>query len=236
VIDQMVLWDIDGTLVRAGELGAAVFDDALEAVYGVRPAGRVHMSGKTDPQIIYEYLNMMQWDAAGVDGVLRELAARMLAAEDRLALEGMALPGAERLLARLASTDGVVSSILTGNIVPNARVKLRAFGLDGLVDFEVGAYGSDNRDRTALVPIALGRLAERDGVELDPSQVWVVGDTPRDLECARVAGARCLLVSTGRYSFADLAELGADAVVPGLDDTDEVMAVLAGERCTEARA
>jgi phosphoglycolate phosphatase len=235
VIDQMVLWDIDGTLVRAGELGATVFEEALEAVYGAPPAARVRMSGKTDPQIVHEYLAMMAWDDGRAGEVLVELAARLAAAEQRLRLEGVALPGAARLLVRLAAADGVVSSILTGNIAPNAQVKLRAFGLDGWLDFEVGAYGSDHRDRTALVPIALARLAERDGVVLDPSQVWVVGDTPRDLACARAVGARCLLVATGRYSFAELDSLDADAVVRGLDDTDGVLAILLGEQAALPR-
>ncbi len=230
MIEHLVLWDIDGTLVRAGELGALVFEDALQAIYGERPSGRVRMSGKTDPQIVDEYLDMMGWDAARADEVLVELAARLAAAEPQLRREGTALPGAWELLSRLARTGGVVSSILTGNIAPNARVKLRAFGLDGLVDFEVGAYGSDNRDRTALVPVALGRLAAREGVVLDPAQVWVVGDTPRDLACAEAAGARCLLVATGRFAFRELEGLGADAVVSGLTDTETVFALLTGDR------
>jgi phosphoglycolate phosphatase len=227
VIDQMVLWDIDGTLVRAGELGGSVFEDALEAVYGARPWGPVHMSGKTDPQIVHEYLEAMAWDPDRVDDVLGELARRLAAAEGRLAIEGVALPGARDLLVRLAGAEGVVSSILTGNIAPNALVKLRAFHLDGLVDFEVGAYGSDHRDRTALVPLALSRLAARDGVVLEPAQVWVVGDTPRDLACARAVGARCLLVATGRYDFEALVALGADAVLHDLVDTDAAFAILA---------
>ena len=230
MIEHLVLWDIDGTLVRAGELGAVVFEDALEAVYGERPSGRVRMSGKTDPQIVDEYLEMMGWDAAGADQVLVELAARLAASESQLRREGTALPGARELLARLARTAGVVSSILTGNIAPNARVKLRAFGLDGLVDFEVGAYGSDNRDRTALVPVALGRVAGRDGVVLHPAQVWVVGDTPRDLACAEAAGARCLLVATGRFGFEELEALQPDAVVRGLADTDAVFTILTADR------
>ena len=230
MIDQLLLWDIDGTLVQAGELGAVVFEDALEAVYRWRPTARVRMSGKTDPQIVDEYLEMMEWDPAHVDAVLVELAARLAAVEGRLAREGSALPGARELLTRLARTEGVKSSILTGNIAPNARVKLRAFGLDHLVDFEVGAYGGDNRDRTALVPVALGRLAAREGVVLDPEQVWVVGDTPRDLACARAVGAHCLLVATGRFGFEELEALQPDAVVRGLADTDAVFTILTADR------
>lgn len=230
MIELLVLWDIDGTLVQAGELGAVVFEDALEAIYGARPSGRVRMSGKTDPQIVDEYLEMMDWDLAGAGQVLVELAARLAASESQLRAEGAALPGARELLSRLARTDGVVSSILTGNIAPNARVKLGAFELDNLVDFAVGAYGSDNRDRTALVPVALARLAARDGVVLDPAQVWVVGDTPRDLACAQAAGARCLLVATGRFDFSELEGLGADAVVSGLTDTEMVFTLLTADR------
>lgn len=224
-----MLWDIDGTLVRAGELGAAVFEDALEVVYGTRPPDRVRMSGKTDPQIMGEYQEMMGWDPARTPEVLAELAQGLAAAEDRLVAEGEALAGGRELLEGLAATPGVVSSLLTGNIEANARVKLRAFGLDGLVDFSLGAFGSDNRDRRALVPIALRRVAARTGTVLDPSRVWVVGDTPRDLECARAGGARCLLVATGRFTFEELAGLGADAVVPDLVDTEAVLALLVGE-------
>lgn len=229
VIERLVLWDIDGTLVRAGELGATVFEDALQVVYGARPAGRVRMSGKTDPQIMAEYQEMMGWDPARTPEVLTELARGLAAAECRLAAEGEALAGGRELLERLGATPGVVSSILTGNIEPNARVKLRSFGLDGLVDFSLGAYGSDNPDRRALVPVALGRVAAQRGTALEASRVWVVGDTPRDLACARAGGARCLLVATGRFSLAELSALGADAVVPDLVDTEGVLALLGSE-------
>ena len=95
--------------------------------------------------------------------------------------------------------------MLTGNIAPNAVVKLAAFGLEKWLDLETGAYGSDSEDRTALVPIALGRLASLRGVRLTPDQTWVIGDTPRDYECAEAGGAHCLLVATGSYGLEDLA-------------------------------
>ena len=113
------------------------------------------------------------------------------------------------MLARLAEDPRVVSTLLTGNIDANALVKVAAFGLDRWLDLTVGAYGSDAADRNLLVPVALRRLSARRGVELAAADAWVIGDTPRDLECARVAGARCLLVATGRYGFDELAALGA---------------------------
>jgi phosphoglycolate phosphatase len=202
VIDRVLLWDVDGTLVKTGGLGGVVFDVALERVLGVRPEVRPRMSGKTDPQIVREYLSDMGIEETPelVQAVLRhierELAA--VAATGRLAAEGKACPGVATILAELATRPSVLSSLVTGNVYPNAVVKVAAFGLDKWLNLSVGAYGSDDHDRRLLVPRAMARVAEQTGWRADPDQVWVIGDTPRDLDCARSAGVRCLLVGTGR--------------------------------------
>jgi phosphoglycolate phosphatase len=105
-------------------------------------------------------------------------------------------------------------------------VKLAAFGLEKWLDLESGAYGSDHEDRRELVPIALEHLASLRGLHLTPEETWVVGDTPRDFECAEAGGAHCLLVATGSYSVEDLAPLGADATLPDLSDTPAVTRLL----------
>lgn len=232
-IRRLLLWDVDGTLVRAGDLGAAVFDVALEAALGQAPAARVRMSGKTDPQIVREYLQQMgvpETDGI-VDDVLRSVEGHLAAAAaaGELVAVGTAIPGVADVLKLLAGDSRVVSTLLTGNIAPNALVKVAAFGLDLWLDLSVGAYGSDEADRNRLVPVALSRLAERRGVRLDPDDAWVIGDTPRDLECARVGGARCLLVATGRYSLAELSALGAHAVLEDLSDAPGVVTLLTGD-------
>jgi phosphoglycolate phosphatase len=139
---------------------------------------------------------------------------------------GHVLPGVLELLPRLHRPPGIVQSLLTGNLAPNAALKVRAFGLERWLDLEVGAYGSDDRDRTLLVPIAIAKATARYGHPFTPSEAWVIGDTPRDLECARAGGARCLLVGTGRHPYPELKELGADAVVPDLGDVEEVCDLL----------
>ncbi len=231
VVERMVLWDIDGTLLRAGDIGAAVFDQAIEAVLGARPPARISMSGKTDPSIVREYLALMAVEETGdlVEAILGMLAANLVAAADAgiLAEEGRACPGVPEVLDGLALSDGVVQTLLTGNIYPNAVVKVSAYGLDKWLDLDIGAYGSDHDDRNQLGPVALDRLAERHGARLNPSEVWVVGDTPRDLACARALGARCLLVATGRYAFAELAGLGADSTLTDLSDHEAVVDLLA---------
>jgi len=226
----VVLWDVDGTLLRAGDLGITVFDDAVEEVCGRPPPARVAMSGKTDPQIVGEYLAMMGIEdtATMVAAVCDALARHLAASADTLVAKGALCPGSAEVLARLAALDGVVCTALTGNIAPNAAVKLAAFGLDRWLDLTVGAYGSDARDRRALVPIALGRTADRYGAAVEASRAWVVGDTPRDLECAVAGGVRCLLVGTGRTPASTLATLGADAVYEDLRDTEAVLATLLG--------
>jgi phosphoglycolate phosphatase len=232
MIRRVLLWDVDGTLVKTGGLGAAVFDVALERVLGVQPGVRVRMSGKTDPQIVREYLSDMGIDETPdlIEAVLghieKELAA--VAATGRLAAEGMACPGAATILAELATHPTVLSTLVTGNVYPNAVVKVTAFGLDKWLDLRVGAYGSDNHDRTVLVPRAMSRVAEQTGWRADPNQVWVIGDTPRDLECARSAGVRCLLVGTGRYTADSLEGIGANAVLDDLSDTTAVVNLLTG--------
>ncbi|MDE3204407.1 MAG: haloacid dehalogenase-like hydrolase [Acidobacteriota bacterium] len=231
MVERMVLWDIDGTLLRAGDIGAAVFDQAIEAVLGAPPPARISMSGKTDPSIVREYLALMAVEETDdlVEAILGKLAANLAAAADAgiLSEEGRACPGVPEVLDGLALSDGVVQTLLTGNIYPNAVVKVSAYGLDKWLDLDIGAYGSDHDDRNQLVPVALDRLAERHGTRLTPSDVWVVGDTPRDLACARAVGARCLLVATGRYPFAELAGLGADSTLADLSDHEAVIDLLA---------
>lgn len=231
MIRRLVLFDVDGTLVWAGDLAAAVFDDALEAVLGQRPVARVTMSGKTDPQIVREYLCALGLDEteAMVPSVLHHLERHLAAAEAELAATATVCPGVPELLERLAGDDRVLSSLVTGNIAPNAVLKVAAFGLDRWLDLEVGAYGSDDADRDLLVPISMARAAERCGAGLDPTDVWVVGDTPRDLACAQAAGAHCLLVATGRYGRDELVDLGADEVLDDLSDTDAVLKLLTAD-------
>ena len=227
----MILWDIDGTLVLAGPAARTAFDLAVAAVTGRQPGDHgISMSGKTDPQIALEImaaLELAEEEALGhlpsvLDGLTRELAA----AAETIREHGRVLPGVSELLVRLHRPPEVVQSLLTGNLAANAALKVGAFGLDQWLDLEVGAYGSDHRDRRELVPVAIAKAEQRYGYRFAPGEVWIIGDTPRDLECARAGGARCLLVGTGRYEFDELKRLDADAVVPNLADTDAIEALL----------
>jgi phosphoglycolate phosphatase-like HAD superfamily hydrolase len=103
-----------------------------------------------------------------------------------------------------------------------------AFGLERWLDLDVGAYGSDHQDRTRLVPVAVERARRLRGLVLEPSDAWVVGDTPADLACARAGGARCLLVGTGRIAVEELEAAHPDALLRDLRDTDRARAIVLG--------
>lgn len=231
---RLLLWDVDGTLVHAGPVARAAFDLAVARALGRDPGEHgVVMSGKTDPQIAREILAALALSgeevARHLPGVLAGLEGALAGAVDEIRRHGRVLPGVEHLLPRLHATPGVVQTVLTGNLASNAVVKLRAFGLDRWLDVEVGAYGSDHHDRRALVPLAVEKASTRSGHRFRPEEVWVIGDTPRDLGCARAAGVRCLLVATGgHYGYEELSALGADAVLPDLSDVEAVVELLLG--------
>jgi phosphoglycolate phosphatase len=229
---QLVLWDVDGTLIDSQGIGAEVFDLAFRHAHGLaldaRIRDRVRLGGKTDPQIALEYLEVLGIDnpRAHVAEVLALLEVETAAASDRLAAIGDSLPGVSDLLARLAAADGIHQTLLTGNLAANAAVKVTAFGLDQWLDLEIGAYGSDDADRCRLVPVALERARRLRGIDVEADETWVVGDTARDLACARAGGVRCLLVATGGPTLSQLAALEPDAVLEDLSDVEAVFKIL----------
>ena len=171
---RLVLWDVDGTLVHGGEAASAAFEAAVERVLG-RPAGehRVRMSGKTDPEIALEILaaaQVAEGDAhTHLPLVLEHLELELAAAVHELQARGHVKPGVVDLLPRLHEALDITSSVLTGNIEPNGRLKVAAFGLDRWLDLDVGAYGSDDHDRNKLVAVARSKLRSARGMPSSPA-------------------------------------------------------------------
>ncbi len=225
-MNTVVLWDIDGTLVRSngGRVSVNAFLRALrntaalevsrEFVYP-REAG-----GKTDQQIALEVLlemevaeeTALQLMPSFREAYLRELEA----VREQLLPDLRVLPGAREVLAELQQR-GITQSLLTGNLQSIAQIKLSLVGLDTYVDFDLGAFGSDHADRTCLVPITRQRLRNRLGI--DDARIVVVGDTPRDIACARAGGAAAVAVATGNYPRQALEAHAPDAVLDDLEDT-----------------
>ncbi len=226
---RLVLWDVDGTLVLFGGLGRQAFADAFVTIAG-RPASGVALAvietaGRTDPEIALEFLAMhgIADGEARLDAFNAALVEALAAKATLLREHGRALPGVEQALAAVQRRPGVVQSLLTGNLEANAVLKLATFGLDRYIDFEVGAYGSDHRDRPRLVEVARAKATVKYQVELDPRAVVVIGDTPLDVAAGRAGGARVVAVASGHYDVEALRATGPDAVLADLRDTDAVL-------------
>ena len=134
------------------------------------------------------------------------------------------MPGVTALLDALAEDDDVFLALLTGNYEAAARLKLEHFNLWRY--FRSGAFGDDAPDRNGLVPKALARVAGEGGPAFSPGEAVVIGDTPLDVACAAVGGARSIGVATGNYSVDDLHAAGAHEVFADLRDTEAVLAAI----------
>jgi phosphoglycolate phosphatase len=223
----LLLWDIDHTLIENAGVSKENYALAFEILTGRAPARTARTDGRTDVVIMSDLLSLNGVDP-GVVSTGRQLAALVEAGRrnrDRLAERGHALPGAAACLERLAADPGVIQSVLTGNVEPNARMKLEAFGLDRWIDFAAGAYGSAHAIRAELVPVAQARAAVR-GFDSVQDVTVLVGDTVLDVEAGLGGGARVIAVATGVSSPAELLEAGADAVLASLADVERFVETL----------
>lgn len=229
---RLVLWDIDGTLVKTMGAGRRAIDRAFLELYGWAQATEgVRMDGRTDPWICEEVFRQRKLAPARFDEARRAVLARyvqLLEAELATPAEGPQfgpLPGITAALAALASHGDAKQGLLTGNIEPGAKRKLERFDLWRY--FPVGAYGDDAPERPGLLPVALARAEERLGHRFAPGQAVVVGDTPRDIEVGRVHGARTIAVATGgAYGRAELAAHDPDHLFDDLSDTEALLAAI----------
>lgn len=214
---RLLLFDVDGTLLRCGTQVRPILSGALTDVFGVACELDGHdFSGKTDQQIAFELLAGAGVPAERVRSGLAHLHDLYVERLEKLLDRGRmeVLPGVEDLLDELAARPDVALGLLTGNWSRGARIKLACFGLDRFFSF--GAFGEDGLERRELPPVALERAYEVTGHRFAPDETLIVGDSVRDVECARAHGLPVLAVATGWTPPEALASAGADRVVETL--------------------
>lgn len=218
----LILFDIDGTILRAGDHAhSAAFTHAFERVYGkpVTLEG-VPLAGMLDSQIARILFERHELDRTDADARLHEMMAAMgeryvEATAERDAREHL-LPGiTEAVLACVE--HGWSTGVLTGNARSVGEAKLKAAGLDLLLTF--GAWGDAAVERGHLVEVGIESAFERTGIRYTPTQTVLVGDTPNDITAARLGGAHVVAVATGRFNENALRAHDPDAVLPDLGDT-----------------
>lgn len=215
---QFVLFDIDGTLIDSGGCGVRALNAAFEEICSIPHAfGTISMAGKTDMQIVSEGLRLQGLDSSNgvVPAVLDSYVRHLGNTIDPE--KGHVKPGIREALENLHDRDDMVLGLLTGNIEAGALIKLQAFELAGY--FATGAYGSDDADRNRLLPIAREKLKKSRSLDIAYRDCIVIGDTPRDVACAKPYGAFSIAVATGPYSYEALVATAADRVFCDLSDT-----------------
>lgn len=212
-----VLFDVDGCLISTGGAGTNAWRHAFERLHEI-PAdiGQFTEAGMTDPEVGRQtFVRVL-----GRDPTEREMGRLLGAYLERLAEEVdrsagyRVMPGVEVLLPRLIDA-GMLLGIVSGALETAAYIKLERARLNRFFTF--GGYGSDSADRAALTRLAIERCGRLHGHALDPARMLVVGDTPRDVEAGRAAGAVTVGVATGKYSVPQLEAAGADYVLPTLE-------------------
>ena len=213
----LLLWDIDGTLINSGGAGMRALRTALKQCFGIDGSlADIDFAGRTDRWIMRQIFAKFDL-AASEDNFARYLEAYLACLPAELANPGArVLPGVRPLLLAAAARPGVVQGLLTGNMRRGAEIKLGFHGL--WTHFPFGAFADDAELRNELGPHALRRASEHSGRDFSPDRVWVIGDTPHDIACGRVIGARTLGLGTGSHSTRELAGHQPAAVLPDLAD------------------
>jgi phosphoglycolate phosphatase-like HAD superfamily hydrolase len=226
---KLVLFDIDGTLLRGDGSARRAFEGSLRHTYAVDPRPARPLRRQDGPADRARAAAPRGHDDAAIDERLPAMLDGYLERLRREVSSGArhfeALPGVRALLDALEPRGDVVLGLVTGNVADGAAIKLRCAGLD-VRRFRANAFGSDHEHRPELPRVARRRARELTGHDFDGDAIVVVGDTPADIACARSVAARTVAVATGRYAADELAGHGATATFADLTDTEAVVAAI----------
>jgi phosphoglycolate phosphatase len=217
---RVLLFDIDGTLIRSGGAGKAAMEAGLKSAFGVPEiVDRVAYSGRTDPGIVRELLALHGIEPS--DANARRLKAAYLSHLPAMLtrMRGSVLPGIEDALRR--DRRQAVVGLLTGNIRAGAEIKLRHFGLWNYFPF--GGFADGLTDRDDVARRAMTEAERHVGRSIDPANVWVIGDTPLDVKCARAIGAKAVVVATGWHHHEELVACNPDHLLPDFTHAGELL-------------
>ena len=213
----LLLWDIDGTLLSAEGAGPQAFERALWLQFGERiQLSSIDWPGSTDFAIAYALLEKLGWEVNRknarnlLDSYLEELPGLLESTRTK------ANPGVLELLEVFDRESGVYQALLTGNIQRGSQLKLGHIGVEHY--FLFGAYADYSDHRNDLGFHALDLARKRLGKDFSGDQVYVIGDTPKDIECGKHIGAHTIAVATGHHSVKELAKHQPSVVLESLAD------------------
>ena len=222
---KLVLFDIDGTLLTSGGAGERALRRGFREKFGIDDdLTRVEIAGRTDSGIARRMLAAHELPetpenlTAFFDGYLHFLAQELPASNG-----GGLLPGIVTLLEALKPRADIVLALLTGNLERGAELKLTHYGVWHY--FEFGAYADDHHDRDQLGHFARNRAREKHGIDFPQEQIFVLGDTPHDISCARAIGAKAVAIATGKFTRVELGALAPDFLFDDLGNVPKVLEI-----------
>lgn len=227
-MEKLILFDIDGTLTRSHN-GFIPFNEAILKTFGFPGDIRTIIpDGSTDPLILEEIFATSNLKVEITEERWRSFAGNLQESYSHAIRERFtkitALPGVLELIRELAKVEGLYQGVVTGNLEVIAQLKLEAAGLSPYLN--LGAYGSDSRNRVDLPGIARERWKKELGRSITSDHCVIIGDTPKDLDAARKNQMKCLLVGTGKYPLEELAFFGPDACLSDFTHTKNTVETL----------
>ena len=220
---KLLLFDIDGTLVLSGGAGLRAMNQAFEHLFSIKDAlTGIQLAGRTDTSIILDAgeKHKLTLDDAIIAQYKQTYFSFLPEEMAKPNAEKRAMPAVEQLLPKLAVQKDIYLGLLTGNWETSGRIKLAHFDFEKYFSF--GAFADDSVDRNKLVPFALQRFEEKYSVQIDRQDVYVIGDTPADIQCAKPHGVTSVAVAAAHYSTADLAAHQPDILLDDLYGAEKI--------------
>ena len=221
---HVLLFDIDGTLIDTCGSGLMALQLAFGDLLGLPAPAAIDTCGRTDRGIVRQLFldHGVPESPETWQRFLRLYSGHLAAHLPRR--NGRVLPGVADLLQALALRSDIAVGLLTGNTPEGARIKLQHFGLDH--HFPFGGFGEDHPERAAVAEAALAAARQQVNHQVVLDRVWVVGDTPHDIACARHIGARAVAVATGLHQRASLARQQPDLLLDSLEQVQPLLSLL----------
>lgn len=223
---KLLLFDIDGTLIRTAGIGRDSMEEAFAQVFGPENGLKdIEMMGRTDPSILKEVLqnHNLVWSPTK-ELEFKETYFKILEKNIDSPKPGKRLcPGILELLTALNERTDIALGLLTGNWRYGSYLKLKHFNIDNF--FSIGAFSDDSEDRNQLVPFAVERFKKEYDQSLTSKDIFVIGDTPKDIACARPHGAHSVAVATGFHNLESLEAANPDFLFENFEETDKIIKI-----------
>ncbi len=227
MVKNAYLFDIDGTLLHAQGVGKRAFENALIKVLGIKYSlENEDFSGRTDKDILFSFLEKVGYKKQEIIDIIPYLYNNYLVEfkvlSEKYKDNFLIFPKVRELLSELR---GECIGLLTGNLVESAFIKLKVAGLSEFFPYGVGGFGNESRNRSKLFPIAVGRMKSFYGVE-EFKKIWIIGDSHRDIICAKKNNALSLIVATGKETKEKLLKYEPDYLFDDFSNTGTILNIL----------